>query len=54
MNWLRHILRLFGREYRYHCLRCDWLGNQCSWTDSSDPMRSHLPICPRCCMRIKR
>lgn len=53
MNWLRRLARFLGMEFRYHCLNCEYVGDVCSWTDSSDPTRSHYPICPRCCGRLR-
>lgn len=54
MNLLRRLLKMLGANYRYTCLACGWLGDVCSWTDSSDPTRSHYPICPRCHERLNR
>jgi hypothetical protein len=53
MNWLRRLWKFLGANYRYVCHQCDWVGNDCSWTDSSDPTRSHYAICPRCFRRLK-
>lgn len=52
-NLLRKLFKFFGREYRYKCGQCGWIGNVCSWTDSSDSTRSHYSICPRCHRRLQ-
>jgi hypothetical protein len=51
--WIaRLIAKLRGKRLRYFC-RCGWAGNVCSWTDTSDAGRTHLPICPRCFSGLK-
>lgn len=55
MNLLRRLLKLLHmRTYRYVCAHCGWLGDNCSWTDTSDGRRTHVPICPKCCKIVKR
>ena len=49
----RRLLAFLGQPFRYRCRGCKWIGNQPSWTDTSDPTRSHLPICPKCFGRLK-
>ena len=55
----QRLLLFLGQPYRYRCRRgrvsggCGWIGNQPSWTDTSDATRSHLAICPKCFRRLK-
>jgi hypothetical protein len=55
MNFIRRLLDMIGAAtYRYVCKACGWLGDQCSWTDTSDGRRTHLPICPKCCKPVEQ
>ncbi len=49
---MKFLYEFAGKHARYACW-CGWFGNLCTWTDTTDENRTHVPLCPRCFSRLK-